>query len=294
MRDAGLTADPIYVARVPGKFDTRVPGFSRFEDMKLSVAGDNFQAIYDPEAGTLTEGKLPVLGRVTWKPLDGGSPAEEPEEETALVPSYFEVMLDVEPDKDNGWKGTGHLRAGGLFCPYGEMKGLEDESLDYIEHLAGSLVAGADVSGYNPDCFTQDLVVVGFQFSAKAEEPDDLGRTRVRVGGPAGGIINRLPADVSLYDETRESPVLLPGCMDQRIRVRVKTGGREIVYLPDSREFSNGAGSYSLAVEKENGWVTIDQRLRLDDATVAPGGWPDLRALLLEGADVSGRTILIR
>jgi len=64
LRDAGLKADPIYIARERGEFSTRVPGLSRFEHMKLYVAGDNFEAVYDPEDGSFTEGKLPVLGRV--------------------------------------------------------------------------------------------------------------------------------------------------------------------------------------------------------------------------------------
>ena len=293
-RDAGLVADPIYFARERGIFNTRVPGLSRFEDMKLYVAGDNFQAIYDPEDGSFVEGKLPVLGRVTWRPLDGGSPATDPGDQTSLAPSYYEVMLDVEPDKEKGWKGTGHLSAGGLFCPYGEMKGLGGESLDYIKRVARSLVTGADASGFNPDNFSDDVVTVGFKFSAAAIEPDDMGRTRVELGNPAGGIMSGLPGDVSLYHERRESPVLLPGMMTQRIRARIKTGMREVVHQPESREINNEAGSYSLDVVEKNGWVTIDQTLRLDLAVVPPEIWPQLRALLLEVEDASGRTILLK
>jgi hypothetical protein len=289
-RDAGLTADPIYVAGERGEFSTRVPGLSRFEHMKLYVAGDNFQAVYDPENGSLTEGKQPVLGRASWKPVSGGAPSVE----TEVATGRYEVMLNVEPDKDKGWKGTGHLSAGGLFCPYGDMKGLEQESMDYIERVARSLIAGADAGGFNPDNFTGDLVTVGFQFSAAAGEPDDMNRTRVEIGNPAGGIISRLPHDVSLYHESRESPVLLPGVMTERIRARIKTGKREVVYLPESREIKNDAGSYSLDVFFKNGWVTIDQTLRLDSAVVAPEAWPQLRALLLELEDTTGRTVILK
>jgi hypothetical protein len=174
------------------------------------------------------------------------------------------------------------------------MKGLDDESLDHVGHVAASLLAGADVGGCNPDDFSGDRVAVGFQFTAAAGEPDDMGRTRVELGNPAGGISSQLPSDVSLYHESRESPVFLPGVMTQRIKVRIKTGKREIVHIPEPRELKNDVGSYKLEVAKKNGWVTIDQTLGLDSAVVSPDVWPQLRSLLLEAQDTSGRAVLLK
>lgn len=293
-RDAGLVAEPIYISRGRGAFSTKVPGLSRFEHMMLRVSGKDFDAIYDPEGGTFTEGKRPFWGRVVWKPFDGGSPAAEPEYGTSPSPSRIEVVLNVEPDGEKGWAGSGYLGTGGVFCPYDEMKGLDGESLDYVGRVAASLLSGADVGGCNPDDFSGDRVTVGFRFTAAAGEPDGMGRTRIELGNPVGGITSQLPRDVSLYHESRESPVFLPGVMTQRIRVRIGTGKREVVHLPEPRRLKNDVGSYTLEVTRENGWVTIDETVGLDSAIVSPEAWPQLRALLLEAQDTSGRTVLLK
>jgi hypothetical protein len=156
------------------------------------------------------------------------------------------------------------------------------------------VLEGADVSGFNPEVFGAARVTGGFEFMVNMEEPDKQGRTRIIIRDPAGGIINILTSDVRLYHERRTSPVLLRGKMTQRIRLRVKTGEKEIVYLPKASKIENEVGSYILSVENKNGWVTIDRELTIRSAKILPEAWPKLRALLLEEMDSAGRTILIR
>jgi len=82
--------------------------------------------------------------------------------------------------------------------------------------------------------------------------------------------------------------------MNQRIRLRVKTGEKEIVYLPEEKEIENEVGRYILRAQNKNGWVTIDRELSLNAMTIFPEKWPMLRALLLEETGPGGRTVIIR
>jgi len=167
------------------------------------------------------------------------------------------------------------------------------EALSQIGRIAASVLAGAAVESFNPEVFETDRVTVGFDVKTEASEPDAHGRTSITVGDPAGGLVAQLPSDVHLYHETRTSPVLLPGEMAQRIRIRLKTADRKIVHLPESHVLENAVGRYTLSAEEKDGWVMIDREITLDLTTIPPQAWPDLRALLLEEMDAAGRTILI-
>jgi hypothetical protein len=102
-----------------------------------------------------------------------------------------------------------------------------------------------------------------------------------------------LPSDVRLYHENRGSPVTLPGRMAQRIRLRLKTGDREIIYLPQSRVFENEVGRYTLSTKNKDGWVTIDREITVGVAAIPAEAWPGLRELLLEETDAAGGTLLM-
>jgi hypothetical protein len=204
------------------------------------------------------------------------------------------LTLTLEPVGDDGWKGTGFISADGQLCPYDQMVGLHGDALARISQIAGSVFHGANAERFNPEVFEPKRVTVGFEISAKKQEPDDRGQTRIEVGDPSGGIVDQLPSDVHLYHEHRSSPIFLTGMMTQRISLRLKTGQREIVCVPEARELENEVGRFSLRVEKEDGWVTISRELTIRTATISPAAWPSLRALLLDETDSANRTVLLK
>ena len=293
-RQAGLGADPVYRSIGPGGIDGEVPGLSRFESAGVWVHGDGLDAFYDPVEGTLTDGPLPLHGRVVWEPATESEPQSRPDAGGAERHSRFELILSLEPGEDGRWKGHGYLGAGGRFSPHGDMAGLDGEALAFVGKVASSVLTGAIVTGYNPEVFQRDLVTVGFEFEIEALKPDAQGRIGVAIGDPAGGIMTQLPPDVHLYDERRGSPVHLGGKMTQCITLRLKTGEREIVYSPEGRETTNRIGRSALNIEKADGWVVIRRELTLDPSIVLPKDWPGLRTLLLEEDDAAGRMILMK
>ncbi len=289
LREAGLNAEPIY--RSERYIDHSVPGLSRFREIGLVVSGGSFKGFYDPAEGKLYEGLRPLHGWVVWEPGSGDAPRMLQDSGTV---SMLNLILTLKPGEGKSWDGTGFFNADGLFCPYDEMAGLRGEAAAFIGKMASSVLEGTDVSGFNPEIFNPGLVNGGFEFKVKGEDPDQRGRTRITIGDPAGGIISNLPSDVHLYHERRTSPVLLRGKMIQRIRLRIKTDEKEIVYLPEAKEIENEAGRYILSVRKEEGWVTIDRELSLNARAIGTEMWPELRALLLEETDSAGRTILLK
>lgn len=291
-RNAGLSAEPVFRSVGPGRIDRDIPGLSRFGEIAVLVKGDRLEALYDPSHGTLNEGMRPLYGRIVWRPSAGEIPSAYPAPGVAGDASRFELNLTLEPAEE-GWSGTGFLEADGLFCPYGYMTGLEDEALGRIGSMAATVLEGADVTGFNPEVFERTLVSAGFGLDAKKQKPDEQGRMRFVIGDPEGGITANLPPDVHLYHEHRLSPVILPGTMTQRIRLRLKTGNSELVYLPETRTVENKIGRYTLTVMKEDGWVTVDRELMLEATRIDPEAWPALRALLLEELDPAGRTIIL-
>ena len=292
-REAGLSAEPVFRSSGVGDIVPDVPGLSRLGHLEVLISGDQIQAFYDPESGTLTDGLRPMYGRTVWKPVTDDFPAMLPNFNRLETASLFELILTIEPGKDGDWKGTGYLSTNGLFCLYDQMVGLDNKALGLINRVAGSALPGAEVTGYNLEVFDFDQVTLGFELNLSAPEPDDQGRIRFTISDPAGGIFAQLPTNVHLYQEHRSSPVFLAGKMTQQVTLRIKTGDRETVYLPEAGEINGQIGLCSFTVTSENGWTTITRELRIGAHTVASDQWGEFRALLLEDKDPAGRTLLL-
>ncbi len=290
-RKAGLKAEPVYVSSGPSGVDEGIPGLSRFGEIRICVHSETFRAIYDPATGVMSAGPRAIYGRAAWKPASDEAPWSYPPADTNA--SSYAVTMTIEPGED-GWSGTGYLNVDGVFCPYADMAGLGGEAKSAIGTIAGSILHNAEVTGYNPEVFEKTHVAAGFEFTMKKAEPDKQGRRGCAIGSPVGGIADILPSDVHLYHAQRTSPVMLHGAMSQTVRIRVKACKKSIAHLPEARSLENEAGSFTISVEMNEGWVTIERKLTLVGGKVGPEGWPHLRALLLEAEDKAGRMVLMK
>ncbi len=293
-RHAGLEAQPAYRSNPSVGIDLEIPGLSRFGEIGVRVSGDMVDAFYDPSDGALTDAPVAFEGRVVWNPGSGEAPFLNPVLHDSDRTSRFDLVLRVEPGENDSWKGTGFLDADGLFCPHGEMTGLGGEALALLGKVAESALPGSKVTAFNPEVFESGRIMVGFAFEISALEPDAHDRVGFVLGDPAGGIADRVSHDVHLYHEHRGSPVVLPGKMTQHVRLRIKTGNKTIVHIPETREINNKVGHFSVRSNKDGGWVTVDRKLTVFVPVVEAGAWPDLRSLLLEESDSGGKTILMK
>jgi len=294
-RTAGLNAEPVFRSTGFGGIDLDIPGLSRFGPIAVRVSGANgLDAYYDPGEGTLTPGVQPLLGFTVWRPATGNPPALYSPADTDAAKNLYDLALTLEPGDEENWTGTVYLHASGLFSPYGEMSGLSGEAKSYLGDVANSALAGATVTGYNPETFDANAVTTGFNIEIKAIEPDENGRTIVPIGIPDGGLSSQLASGLHLYDENRDSPVIFGGPMTQRISLRVKTDGRRVLQMPENTELENSVGRYFVSTREKDGWVTIEAVLMIDIPVIQPEVWGQLRALLLEAADPAGRTVVLK
>ena len=273
-----------------------VPALARFERVMLWVHDTG--AHYDPLQGTLSHGEAQFAGSCLWTP---GSRA--PETVRAPAVSGYELVLSLESDGEGGWTGSGVLDTDGALSAYENAVGIDGETGGHLGRVARTALDGAELEEHSLVRLERDRVAAGFSFTLEAPEPDQSGRTRLEMGDPTGGIADRLPSDVHLYAEHRDSPVRLSGAMEQTITLVLEPGERELVRVPEPRSLTNAAGSFRLTVERGADRTTITRALDLtpDDVgdrvggviLVRPNAWPDLRALLLEEADHRNRVLLL-
>lgn len=292
-RRAGFDAVPLYRSAAGSAIDSDVPGLCRFGSAGLRVSGDGLEAFYDPSDGTLDSAPGPLLGRVVWTPAENRLPAARGVGDTEAG-SRFELFLVLEANEEGDWAGTGYMSAGGCFSPHGEMTGARGEAAAKLRKIVSSVLPGAASDAFSPEVFERECVSGGFAFTLKAPQDDDHGRKSLTIGEPAGGILSRLQPDVRLYHERRGSPVTVALGMTQKITLRLKSGGREVIRLPEARDIENGAGHFTLRAVDADGWVTIEREIGLRAGSVGPDAWPRLRELLLEETDAAGRTILLK
>lgn len=290
-RAAGLDAQVAYIGWDTGRQDLTVPVLSRFDRLRVRVAGDGLSASWDPVGGTLSMGYRDMAGRVLWLPSSGGMPHRL--EQTSSV-NTLDLVLTLEPGDDGRWTGEGYLRGTGLLAPYGEMAGTGGEARSHLEQLAASILPGAETADFSFEQFNTGQVAAGFSFALHAGERDAQGCERIVLGDPAEGIMTMLPADVHLYHESRTSPVVVPASMIETVTLRVRTGGREVAGAPVPVGIENEAGRLTIAIEEKDGWLSVTRELAIEAGTLSPKKWPLLRELLLGHTGSAGRTVVLR
>lgn len=300
-REAGLEAEPIYRSRGFSDADEGVPTLGRMQGVALILREPSdtlylapavaaFLGVYDPATSEIDFGTASLLGRSVWIPGRDGRPV--PHGGTNRGVSCLRAGLDLAAaEDDSSWSGEGFVQADGCFSPYGSMVGLGDEAKARFQTITGSLLDGATMSAYNLAVLQPSRVVAGMSVTVKSGKPDDFGRRKLVIGAPASGVKALLPGDVHLSDPARRAPVIFPAPLVQEVRVRLRLPADRVVRFPEPVRLKNGAGEFTVTVERTGDKVTIVRTLRLDDARYEAMAWPELRALLL--ADASERNGMV-
>jgi len=290
-RAAGMGVTPIFVGQGFGGVDEGVPSVARLGRLALEVSGTEFDGHFDAESGSFAKGNGLLCGRAVWRPGTG----DPPRVETCVVASHLKLYLALEFRPEPGlWQGTGVLKATDGLCPFGRMAGLEDEAVQLLGEVAGGLLEGAKVTGWNPEVFQGNTVVVGFALEIPVGERDALGRLRLELGDPTTVLGDPLGHGLEPSRPTRTSAVHLLDALDIGVELKLVHGDLEVVYLPAASAVKNTAGAMTVEVERGEGEVTLKRSLRLDRAHFAAEEWPDLRALLLADRHENARLVLFR
>ena len=286
LREAGYEVTPIFVGAGHSLVGPDIARLTGLGALYLSIKGDP-AGLYDPDQGALS-GQAPLIGRPLWRT----DQFVEPFLGNSQWANRLEVTVTLEPGEEGSWQGSGQLHAAGIFCPQGDMAGMENGARDFLADLIAEVIPGASLKRTNPEIFHQHQVVFGFGFDVEMPEPEDSGRKRLVIGTPEGGLLSRA-AGSHLFAEKRESPVLLAGPLEQSVKFRLLVGETEVVRLPDPVSLVNEAGEFTVSATQEDGWITVTRELKLAADVYPAALWPQLRALLLEEDDTANGTILL-
>ncbi|MBE0567499.1 MAG: DUF3857 domain-containing protein [Krumholzibacteria bacterium] len=291
----GLSVCPVDLVRAGfGGVAPELPRISDTSGLRVSLQAQGGIADYDPLTGSLVprtrgEGLMYLGGAV-------------PMTTTAPV---LRVAMAIEPAA-NGWTGTAFIRAVGGSSNWVDLQIGEGSWSEFCEGQLAGLLPGICETSAKPTVASGPYLEARCAFRIGGFEADDTGRFVIAVGQPDSGVLSRLPHDVSVADERRESPVRLPWGMSQVIELRLRTAGVSAAAIPQAKTIKNGAGMFSVAVDEADGWLTVVRSIALtpegagllgEDPPMIehePESWPDLRALLLEEMDPANGTIVLK
>lgn len=291
--EAGLMVWPIFRGKGFVHVDEGVATLARLEPVSLWISGEDVEAFYNPRAGKLETGLSPVLGKTVWFLGRGNAPEMRGVTEDEL--SRYEITLSLTwNDGQSQYAGDGHFTGYWALNPHNKMSVEGDKGRDQLEKVASSVVEGAQVGGYSSTTYDEFTIATGFEVTAPLAKKDNLGRIRVVLGDPADGLWSWMPSDVHLYSSERGSPVQLQSSAQQTVEVQFNDSERQLVRLPEPVKLENKAGRFELAVEQEEGSVTVRRTLRLSKRTYDASEWPQLRELLVADKDEANRVILFK
>jgi hypothetical protein len=292
-REAGLEATLAFRGRSFGDVDVRVPNLRWTDGPGLRIAGEGIEGSFDPVSSEFTQGPSAWLARADWRPATDEAPSVG--RHTGDAPSRLEVRLDLHYDSENErWKGNGVLTATFALCPFEQMTGLESEARDYLGSVAGAVLDGAEITGYNPESFDPSKVTVGFEIEAPVGERDALDRLQLRISDPEGLSPLFEHAAIHVHEERRGSDIVLPTAIEQRLKLHLDTGDLEVVRLPAPSTSANDAGRFVITADEIDGEVVLTRDLSLAKSRYAPEEWPALRLLLLADGREGNRLVLMK
>jgi hypothetical protein len=286
LRAAGYEVTPVFVGTGHSLIGPEIARLNGMGELHLSIKADP-AGLYDPDRGSLS-GQAPLIGLPIWRtdqyfePFLGNSQWQ----------NRLEVTMTLEPGDDGHWQGAGQFHAAGIFCPQGDMAGMDDGAHDYLSGVVGGIISGANLERTNPEVFHQHQVIFGFGVDVEKPEPEASGRTRLIVGAPGHGLGDRV-GGIHLYEDVRQSPVILAGPMEQLVKVRLKVGEAGAAHMPEPVSLVNEAGEFTVTSTNKDGWITVERELKLSSNIYPAELWPQLRALLLEDADPANGVILL-
>jgi hypothetical protein len=203
------------------------------------------------------------------------------------------LSLSLAPGEGEAWEGSGNLRmvrAHGL--------GLEGDADALQAHIAAavrSVLPDAEISAPAP---SHD----GYRFAVSlAAWPTNAdGESTLTVGPLAGGVLDRLPADVHLFEAARQSPVRFPADLAETVDLQLRVGDA-VVRTPEPVAMESVAGRFTVDVSRAHGWLRVERSLDLrGEGRTGPrrvrhpaSAWPELRSLLLEAGDPVHGTIVL-
>ncbi len=290
-REAGFEVFPFYRSRDYNLVNLDAPNLSQFEPIAVWVSGsDKVEAYFDPATCELRNGLTPIFGRTIWIPGSGDDPAVSWQSDGTV--SLIDISLDLEVAEDGFWTGKGFLHADHIFTPYEKMEGVGSQAKDYLQELAGGMLAGIEISDFSPITFNRFEVEAGFTFRLTLPEADSRGRLALEMGDPGNGIDDFMPSGREMTHPQRTSSFRLPGRLTQKITISIPVEQSQLAYFPTAKAVENNVGSFKLEALEHKGKMQLTRELELTQSVIMPELWSNFRELMAEYQHEQGRRVL--
>jgi|GEM_PF-927718 hypothetical protein len=292
-KEAGYMVFPVFRSKEYGDVNEGIPTLARFEGMSVWISEMNgVEAYYNAATSRVHNGLAPIYGRTIWLPGSGDDPKVNWSGEGAQ--SEVDVKLDLSFDEESStWKGTGFYRVTNGFNAFDELEGVGSETRDHLTKVLKGVFSNAKIIDYNFAVFNRFLITAGFEFELDLEK-DDQGRLELNFGGPGGGIIDKISADVKLSANHRGSPITLLGMMKESTQIRLSLPDYQTVYIPENVDISNDVGSLKINSTQEGEDLTIVKVLTLSQSNITGDDWSQLRELLLGHSSKKNSTLIVK
>jgi hypothetical protein len=214
--------------------------------------------------------------------------------QTRIVPlaplrASSSITIRLVEEGDGTIRGHAAVRMGGVVCR-GYTSGSLQESLN---GMVADWVAGAEVVGSEVETMTTDtLAIVLSLIGESIGEPAGLGRRRFTVPSAPGIDGSSLPSPGLLRRMSRQTPLVLPMSVDERVELRFEPcDATEILLTPRDLQIDARGASLVRAVRSRDGGWEFSRHLRVDDREVDPEEYPAFRELLLERLAAPGNDL---
>jgi hypothetical protein len=277
LREAGIGAVPVLPA--PGEtWPAAVTVPEIFERIFVAVTLGNGMVFIDPESAFDRDMRLTIPGR-TYAVLEGAGVTSRLDD--AWPPEGNESILTLDLELGDDVTGEGIAVLTGVFSPYYAIRGVGDETKEWIEGEVSRLMDGAEVSSWNLNRLDERHVEIGFRLSAAL--PDETAGVRRHLALPAPFCVSRSGID-RIRVERSGYPVpigLIPCVLEVRCTF-TGTSDYAFAVLPRAGTVTNRVGNISVDVTSDDdGTVAYTKRLEIGRRIVGEDEYGMLRSLLV-------------
>jgi hypothetical protein len=287
LAEAGVESVPVLVSAGrtwPGD----VPAPEIFDRVFLEVhAHDSSEKLLlDPRHEYHLDPRAMILGRTIMRCEGKGNIVQLPEASPDANRSSLELTLTV--NDEGKIDGEGSACMSGVFSPYYSIRGLENETEDFIKAEVEGMFDAASLKTWNIKTLSRDLVEIGFSFEAELPEETEHGRIYLTLPEPFSADRSGIDA---IHVERSAYPVPV-SVMPCELDVSVEFGdlpGLSLFGNPLDSEATNTVGSVKTSSGKKpaasnvsDSRVILARRLVIERGIIPPGEYGELRSLLLK------------
>jgi hypothetical protein len=197
--------------------------------------------------------------------------------------SSLELILSI--DDEGKMNGEGSVIMKGTFSPYYSVRGVKDETEQFMKSMVESMLPTATMAGWNVRTLEVDHVELGFRFEAELPEANENNRIYLDMPNPFSeemSRINRVHAERSEYPV----PVRVVPCHMQ-VSVTFKNLKNyslegDIINFKENNSVGSMTAEMETNTHEEDSKITLTKNLIIQKEIIPSTEYKKLRSLLLK------------